>query len=148
MKINLWVRGNNIEFLEDKINLELTEYEHARGIFEGKTEDYDGFNSLNRDFVFGKLGMWKSGPLRLYFVYIKNNSEYPNGLMLTPYPKINFKHDFYKDDETTKKIYCRKLLGRDNEDLIYRIFFTYHSKKIKKASEKDNNFLLYLKNLK
>lgn len=78
------------------------------------------------------------------FVYIKNSSAYPEGLILTPYSRIDVKYHLRNKTIDERMPFQREeLMGNDEDDFVERVFRTYCDSLIRKQSDRDYHLVLY-----
>lgn len=90
-------------------------------------------------FILGRKKIQKLNSIeKMVFVDIKNNSAYPEGLMLVPLDM---------DIQNLKSLkggsVIKELLGGDEDDFVENVFKTYGDSSINKSDKKDYHLFLY-----
>ncbi len=146
MTIEFWLKEADQKLFAEVCDAKLVEYLDADDILTGKLENTGLLNNISKRFVLGRKGIWISrGTVQKNpFVYIKNNSAYPEGLILTPYSREDMiSHLKVRTIDQKTNIHREELIGTDTEDFVGRAFRTYDSSQIRKFSENDKHLVLY-----
>lgn len=141
-KIVLWLRPCDKELFESiipDVNLE----KYSEDILKGLLEEPGYVAKIKKHFVLGRKKIWtpKDTEDKIAFVYIKNNSAYGNGLILTPYSDTDV--IYHLKSKLIKRHHREELLGSDQDDFIKRVFETYESPLIDKFDERGHHLVLY-----
>ena len=107
-------------------------------ILTGRLKKPGELSRITGRFVLGRKKIQKLNTEKMGFVYIKNNSAYPEGLTLVP---LDTDMQDLKSIKSGSVI--KELLGSDEDDFVENVFKTYGDSSINKSDKKDYRLLLY-----
>jgi hypothetical protein len=143
-KIQLWLGKEDSKLFKRLCKAPLRK--HLEGIVTAQIQEPGFLANMGRNFVLGKKGLWVSKNVlqKRSFVYIKSNSAYPDGLVLTPYSGIDVKfHSKGRTIDEHTPIQRVELMGSGNDDFIKRVFLTYYDGTVRRLNERDFHLLVY-----
>lgn len=143
MTIDLWVREVDAQLLRRVHDIEVHPY--LDGIFQGQLDNEGILGAIDKKFVLGKHGVFVPKETKEVnsFAYIKHNSAYPQGLILTPFSGIDIRYHRKSRGMKQAGIHTQELIGNHDENFIARAFRTYYDSLINKFSDRDHHLLLY-----
>ncbi len=155
--MRFWVRKEDKNMLGRLCKAELKPYimdydEHIvkmyrmSGILTGGLDDNNALGKIGKHFIMGKEGVFvpKGTEQKYSFVRIDNSPLYGDGLVLSPYSRIDLLYHLKgRGIEERTDLEVEELEGTDLDDFVERAFRTYYGPRVSKSGENDSHFFLY-----
>ena len=119
---------------------------HMSGILTGGLDDNNALGEIGKHFIIGKEGIFvpEGTEGKYHFVRIGNSPVYADGLILTPYSRIDLIfHLKGKGIEERTDLEVAEMEGTDLDDFVERAFRTYYGPRVSKSGINDSHFFLY-----